>query len=210
MIKLTSMSVELEGWLLFPNCHVNFDYLTKKQSTKQKTHCKPLVLKKVTSHRASLTPFWVQPWQHVMQFSATAYEDGTGAQIHVSIGADADQRLDANLCLVIDVSGSMQMPAVLKDREAGELSILDIVQHSCRTVIHSLSASDHLAIVAYSDQAEVKLALTAMDDAGKAEAEAALSKLRADGQTNLWQGHSDFETQQLSSFHPTSRFFFTF
>ena len=36
----------------------------------------------------------------------------------------------------------MQLPAVLKDREASELSILDIVVHSCRTVIHSLSAED--------------------------------------------------------------------
>ena len=36
----------------------------------------------------------------------------------------------------------MQLPAVLKDQEASELSILDIVVHSCRTVIHSLSAED--------------------------------------------------------------------
>ena len=37
----------------------------------------------------------------------------------------------------------MQLPAVLKDQEAdAELSILDIVVHSCRTVIHSLSAED--------------------------------------------------------------------
>jgi hypothetical protein len=41
--------------------------------------------------------------------------------------------------------------------------------------------------VTYSDAAEVKLALTAMDAAGKAAAEAALQTLRADGQTNLWQ-----------------------
>ena len=46
---------------------------------------------------------------------------------------------------------------------------------------------DQLGIVTYSDAAEVKLPLTAMNAAGKAAAEAALQTLRADGQTNLWQ-----------------------
>lgn len=109
-------------------------------------------------------------------------------KVHASIAVDAEQRYPANLCLVIDVSGSMQLPAVLKDREQSELSILDIVVHSCRTVIHSLSEEDQLGIVTYSDAAEVKLPLTAMNAAGKAAAEAALQTLRADGQTNLWQG----------------------
>eukprot|EP00438_Fugacium_kawagutii_P000389 Skav209643 [mRNA] locus=scaffold650:23767:24258:- [translate_table: standard] len=146
-----------------------------------------------------------------MSFSAKAYqlpEDGH-VKVHVAIDAvdDPSRRWAANLCLVIDVSGSMQLPAVLKDREAAELSILDIVVHSCRTVIHSLDADDQLGIVTYSDSAEVKLELTAMDDDGKAKAEAALGTLRADGQTNLWLGFelvfvfsfSDFEI--LSFFH---------
>lgn len=124
-----------------------------------------------------------------MELRARAYQvQENEVKVHASIAVDAEQRFPANLCLVIDVSGSMQLPAVLKDQEASELSILDIVVHSCRTVIHSLSAEDQLGIVTYSDAAEVKLALTAMDAAGKAAAEAALQTLRADGQTNLWQG----------------------
>ncbi|CAK9066553.1 unnamed protein product [Durusdinium trenchii] len=82
----------------------------------------------------------------------------------------------------------MQMPAVLKDQESAVLSILDIVSHSCRTVLQSLSPDDRLAIVTYSDQAQVVLPLTCMDAQGQGEAEAAVQKLRADGQTNLWQG----------------------
>eukprot|EP00435_Cladocopium_sp_Y103_P029542 s2313_g7.t1 len=131
------------------------------------------------------------PSRHVMlEFSAKAYQvQEDEVKVHASIAVDAEQRFPANLCLVIDVSGSMQLPAVLKDQEAiHELSILDIVVHSCRTVIHSLSAEDQLGIVTYSDASEVKLALTSMDAAGKAAAEAALQTLRADGQTNLWQG----------------------
>eukprot|EP00434_Breviolum_minutum_P032436 symbB.v1.2.028683.t1/scaffold3057.1/size64513/1 len=124
-----------------------------------------------------------------MNLSATvqSLEEGN-ARVHVSVNIDASQRFHANLCLVIDVSGSMQLPAALKDREATELSILDIVVHSCRTVIHSLTADDCLAIVTYSDAARVVLPLTPMDDNGKAAAEASLKTLRADGQTNLWQG----------------------
>lgn len=39
-----------------------------------------------------------------------------------------------------------------------------------------------------SEPGEVVLPLTCMDAQGQGEAEAAVQKLRADGQTNLWQG----------------------
>ncbi|CAK9005359.1 unnamed protein product [Durusdinium trenchii] len=127
---------------------------------------------------------------HAWELRAPEEGDGEAktARCHVSLLVDAPQRSPADLCLVIDVSGSMQMPAVLKDQESAVLSILDIVSHSCRTVLQSLSPDDRLAIVTYSDQAQVVLPLTCMDAQGQGEAEAAVQKLRADGQTNLWQG----------------------
>lgn len=123
--------------------------------------------------------------------SATAYKiTDSEARAHISLKVDAEKRFSADLYLVIDVSGSMQLPAVLKDRgsEASLLSVLDIVVHSCRTVIHCLSAEDSLGIVTYSDTAHVVLNATRMDEAGKAMAEKALETLRPDGQTSLWQG----------------------
>merc|ERR1719454_2733918 len=80
------------------------------------------------------------------------------------------------------------------DAESQGLSVLDIVKHACKTVIHSLTPSDRFALVAYSSQATVKLPLTVMDDAGKASADAEVDGLRAGGQTNLWDGlHSGLQ-----------------
>lgn len=88
----------------------------------------------------------------------------------------------------------MQLPATVKDREGAELSILDVVVHSCRAVIKTLTESDRIGIVTYSDRAQTVLPLTVMDGIGKSEAEEGLSKLRADGQTNLWDGlHTGLE-----------------
>ncbi|CAE8652324.1 unnamed protein product, partial [Polarella glacialis] len=111
--------------------------------------------------------------------------------VHVSAGPFMkSERFPGDICVIIDVSGSMQQEAVVKDREADapELSILDIVRHAVRTAIHTMGPQDRLGIVAYSDKATKILELTHMDEDGKASAEAALEKLHADGQTNLWDG----------------------
>ena len=120
-----------------------------------------------------------------------AFQSAGQAWVHLSAAARPEpQRSGVDLCLVIDVSGSMQLPATVKDREAAEscLSILDLVVHSCRTVIQTLTAGDRVGIVTYSDQAGTALPLTRMDTDGKVRAEEALGRLRADGQTNLWDG----------------------
>ena len=118
--------------------------------------------------------------------------EGGGTLVHISAASEpATRRFGADICLVIDVSGSMQLPATVKDREGAEcaeLSILDVVVHSCRTVCATLTSGDRIGIVAYSDRAQTVLPLTDMDANGQAQAEAALSRLRADGQTNLWDG----------------------
>ena len=124
-----------------------------------------------------------------MLIDGSAFQSEGQAVVHLSAASrPVPRRFTADICLVIDVSGSMQLPATVKDREGAELSILDVVAHSCRTVIHTLTDSDRIGIVTYSDKAAIVLPLTAMDASGKAQAEAALSTLRADGQTNLWDG----------------------
>lgn len=92
--------------------------------------------------------------------------------------------------MVVDVSGSMQQEAANKSLEAGapRLSVLDIVKHAVKTVVLTMGPQDRLGIVAYSDRATKVLDLTAMDEAGQAAADQALASLRADGQTNLWDG----------------------
>jgi len=104
---------------------------------------------------------------------------------------NAADRLPCDMCVVVDVSGSMQQVAIVKTAQeegAPELSVLDIVRHAVKTVVHTLGDGDRLAIVAYSDKASTVLELTAMSGGGKSAAEEALQRLHADGQTNLWDG----------------------
>jgi hypothetical protein len=102
------------------------------------------------------------------------------------------QPTPTDICCVIDVSGSMGTEAKLQNAEgkseAHGLSILDIVIHAVRTIIHILSDRDRLAIVVYSTTARTILNLTTMDSTGKAAALAAIANLRPEDQTNLWDG----------------------
>lgn len=122
-------------------------------------------------------------------------EDGR-AEVLVSVQPpDASERLPSDVCIVVDVSGSMQVEATVKGAtgtEAGSqiLSVLDLVRHAIKTIIKTMESTDRLGIVAYSDKAITMLELRPMDDAGREEAFLAVDALRADGQTNLWDGLS--------------------
>lgn len=70
-------------------------------------------------------------------------------------------RVHTDIVLVIDVSVSMAESAPLPDvadesaREATGLSILDLTKHAARTVLNTLKDGDRLAIVTFSEDAEV-------------------------------------------------------
>jgi len=108
------------------------------------------------------------------------------------------KRLPVVLCCVVDVSGSMQVEAVVKDAngksESDGISVLGVVKHSIKTIIHCLDKNDYLSIVSYSDKAQVVTDLTKMDKKGKKTTLEKLNDLRAEGQTNLWDGlHNGLE-----------------
>ena len=106
--------------------------------------------------------------------------------------ASDEDRSGVVLCCVVDVSGSMRSEATIKDdkgnSESHGLSILDLVKHSIKTIIHCLNKNDQLSIVSYSNAAKVELSLTKMDDKGRKEALNKLDNLDAHGGTNLWDG----------------------
>ncbi len=84
------------------------------------------------------------------------------------------QRLPLNLCLVIDRSTSMQGPR------------LDQVKAAAHQMIDSLSESDSLAVVAFSDRAEVAWPSQSVGDAIRAKAR--VSAIQASGGTEILQG----------------------
>eukprot|EP00930_Biecheleria_cincta_P037642 TRINITY_DN25857_c0_g1_i1.p1 TRINITY_DN25857_c0_g1~~TRINITY_DN25857_c0_g1_i1.p1 ORF type:complete len:502 (-),score=112.80 TRINITY_DN25857_c0_g1_i1:124-1629(-) len=104
---------------------------------------------------------------------------------------DGSAKLAVDICCVVDVSGSMGGPATYEvDGVAKDdgLSILDIVKHAVKTVMHTLKDEDRLALVAFDDKAETVLPLTNMTEEGRVAAVAALDQLQPKGQTNLWDG----------------------
>ena len=62
-------------------------------------------------------------------------------------------RHPANICCVIDVSGSMAADASVQGTEGGGLAILDIVKHAVKTIVNTLDDNDQLALVSYSTTA---------------------------------------------------------
>ncbi|KXS20977.1 hypothetical protein M427DRAFT_51930 [Gonapodya prolifera JEL478] len=113
----------------------------------------------------------------------------------VTLPAEQSQTLPTtpvDIIAVVDVSGSMGSEATLLTEngttESGGLTILDVVKHAVRTIIHTLGPEDRLGVVAFSDGASVVVPLTLMTDAGKSEADDLLWSLREDSSTNLWAG----------------------
>lgn len=100
--------------------------------------------------------------------------------------------LPTDLCLVIDVSGSMctRTTTSTGEREETNLSVLDVVRHAAKTLATAMKPEDRLAIVTFSTVATTLLPLTSMDVAGKASAFAALDTMRPTSSTNLWGGIS--------------------
>jgi hypothetical protein len=102
------------------------------------------------------------------------------------------QRSPADICCVVDVSGSMgceaQISGAAGDVESHGLSLLDVVKHAVNTVIHILGPEDRLSLVSFSSKAKTIFTSTKMDADGKESASNLLKKLEPYGPTNLWDG----------------------
>ena len=80
-----------------------------------------------------------------------------------------------NVCLdlvcVIDISGSMDTEAQLKNnsgnKEGNGLSYLDLLKHAIKTLILTLNEKDRLALISYSDNARVEFPFHFMNDENK-------------------------------------------
>ena len=96
------------------------------------------------------------------------------------------QRLDASLTFVVDVSGSMAEPGKL-----------DLVKSGLHTLVDQLRTTDSVALIAYSDDAEVLRQMTAVRD--RSALHDAIDRLRVSGSTNLQAGlRLGYETARKS------------
>lgn len=119
--------------------------------------------------------------------------DDAGSESHVMVSVqvpECPKRTPADICCLVDISGSMGCAAVESDGVVNKdgLSILDIAKHALKTVVHSLCDDDRLALVAFDHRAETVLQTTAMTKEGRDKAIEALENLQPQGQTNIWGG----------------------
>ncbi|KAJ3102781.1 hypothetical protein HDU96_009523 [Phlyctochytrium bullatum] len=108
-----------------------------------------------------------------------------------SQGVGVGEKAPVDVVCVVDLSISMDDPATLASDTSSEgtgLTILDIVKHAVKTVIASLGNDDRLAIVSFSDKADIELPLTSMGTTGKEAANLTLGRMRTTGSTNIWAG----------------------
>lgn len=115
------------------------------------------------------------------------------AEITVAIAPDAAldlsvYRKDCIVVFLLDISESMGEAATLPEltAEASNITRLDLVVHTVRTIIHMLSPRDRIAIITFNDRAATVLPPTSISAAGKAMATAALERLVPSGGTNIW------------------------
>ena len=110
--------------------------------------------------------------------------------------SDSKSRQPQDICVIVDVSGSMQTEGTMKNQkgqvERHGLSILDIVKHAVKTIISITESMDRISLVKYSTTASVVFDLNKMDYAGKIYAKNETNNLVVESSTNLWAGIARF------------------
>jgi Mg-chelatase subunit ChlD len=112
-----------------------------------------------------------------------------GSNIHVQVKPNATEaRPETIIVAVVDTSGSMDSNCAEKidGAENVEISRLQLVQFSMKTIVNSLEPRDGLVLFKFEEKTKQELALTRMDETGKASATKAIDGLCTGGCTNVW------------------------
>jgi adenylate kinase len=123
--------------------------------------------------------------------------DSNGGNANISIHLDIpdlNNRIPVDICCVVDISGSMGEDAKFQDPNDETKTVsegmnqLDIVKHAVKTIMHTLTDQDRLAIVSFDSVATTAFSLSEMNEGGRQQALVALEKLQQDGNTDIWAG----------------------
>lgn len=105
---------------------------------------------------------------------------------------EGDTRCPVDMICVVDTSYSMSSEASMKTdggvEERHGLSLLDVVKHAVKTIAKTLGSNDRLAIVKFSDEAQVVCNLTAMTEKGQKQLIGQVETLKPELRTNIWDG----------------------
>ena len=110
-------------------------------------------------------------------------------KLYVNIKSnDEIKRQSCNIITILDVSGSMDDSASKNMSENDRLSRLDLLKHTCLTIINLLNQNDTLGIVTFSTDAKIKQTNIYMTDDNKKICSDIINSLETEGTTNIYDG----------------------
>lgn len=110
-------------------------------------------------------------------------------KLYVNIKSnDEIKRQPCNIITILDVSGSMNDSASKNMSENDRLSRLDLLKHTCLTIINLLNQNDTLGIVTFSTDAKIKQTNIYMTDDNKKICSDIINSLETEGTTNIYDG----------------------
>ncbi len=105
---------------------------------------------------------------------------------------DNETRPPVDVCLTIDISGSMGTIATLKGDKGETLnyghSVLSITVCAAKTILNSLNENDNISIVTYTDKASILVDYWSSTKSNKVLIEKMLDELKPENTTNIWDG----------------------
>jgi hypothetical protein len=124
---------------------------------------------------------------------ATAAAAGAaGTLVSISAPRLRSGRRNVDVCILLDVSGSMGAAATRDDAAGNEvqegLTVLCLAKQAVLAVAALLTPADRLAVVTFESSVATAVPLRAMDGAGEAAVRAAMAAKGADGGTEMWGG----------------------
>ena len=138
------------------------------------------------------------------QLTCNVYHDDTTSKgVVVLESKECDERKPVQIIFVIDISASMNAPAVCKG-ENGEdknngYSNLDINKHGVITSLDMMSNRDYACVVVFDSNAVVLHDWIQMDDEGKSSIKNKVYQIKVAGATNLTECITTCGKQMLSS-----------
>lgn len=120
------------------------------------------------------------------------YSEVSSDYVHFKImNKEVDIRPSQDIVAVVDISSSMSSKALHKTTNGiveDGLSILDIVKHSLKTIVNSLTLKDRFSLVVFNFEGKIIVPLDIVTDEFKNDIINKITNLTAYGTTNLWDG----------------------
>lgn len=118
---------------------------------------------------------------------------GTKTSLYFSLNPPTNGPVTSNVYIaVVDVSGSMDMPALDEGVEGDKTySRLDLVKFSLETLLANCNDDDYFSLVIFSSSAKTVLPITKTDKHGKELAKRIVYSQNVLDQTNIWAGFQE-------------------